>query len=220
MIIPTSCRNLINFCKDVYAGNRDAIFTEIEAQGLTTAAAEALFAYPKFGLVAAVQDKFMLEKEQALNAARYQRQAGSQPAGSVEHEGDDGKGGGQPGERGQPDDGQDKAEQPEPEPTDQEKKETALNLAREKHVEAALDDMLLIVPRPTAKADFKSLFAATPLVQKRHSLAVASQAGGKARMWSNQPGTVGSMTLGRTGGPMLPKARAHGPFLHFPTRAL
>ena len=79
MVIPQSARSVINFFKEVYAGNRDSIFVEIEGQGPATATAEALFTYPKFGLVAAVQDRYVMEKEQALNALRYQQQADSQP---------------------------------------------------------------------------------------------------------------------------------------------
>ena len=159
MIVRASCRALRVFIMALYAGKWDHVFRELTEAGGSRRRMDATIAnHTRFRLKEDVESIYDREKLQQENAAKFA--ASSLPIAEPVVE--------VPAASSQ--DAADNFDiESEAESEVGEDKEKKLMAARAKHVQAALEDAVRLVKRPSMKADYVALFRESLLVQNRNN---------------------------------------------------
>jgi len=151
MVVRSSCKAMHAFITALYEGKWDHVFHEMADNGWRKKSVAGLANYPKFRLHEDVESVFNREKVQQDNALKFAASDETRPevlaaSSQIDTEIDD-----------------------EEFEVEVDNKETKLRIAREKHVQGALNDAVRLVKRPCLKSDYVSLFNESLLVQNRQS---------------------------------------------------
>ena len=163
MVLGGSCKHIGLFLTGLYEGKYDGVIQEIDAQEMKNMSSKSIFEYPKFNMsdVSVIYAREKVQQDNILRAAS----SGSPPVDVPPQE-----------EQELPPQAQDEqaaAEEEEEEVSKAEQKERVLKEAREKHVRAAMQQLLRLVVRPTTKNGYETLLKESALIQNRSSLASA-----------------------------------------------